>query len=422
MTATEEGAGHLGGSVTNSHLIRPAIRVLALALVLRVVWAITMRGEQVSDARAYELLATQLASGGYYGFDGAPYAYWPVGYPFFLSLHYRLFGDASWAITATSVLLSLSIVALTIVIARQWLGDCKCAIVAGVIIAAYPVHIQLVSTTACESLFTVLLLGAVVAAGAKGSGNIRLSLVAGILLGLAAYVRPVGMVLVPALAVARLAAGERWKRTLVEAALVGTVAMLVVAPWTYRNYRIYNRFVFVSTNGGMCLFFGNNPITPGKYQEIVKPPFAGNDAERDKYCARLAVEYIKSDPTGFVVRSLRKAVRLWERDTIGAHWNASAIRRRFGEAGIWWTKVISQAYWVALGVGAIIGTSTVLRRRGWRKLASFTGVWLCIAFTLLHAITYSQDRYHFPLVPFLAILVVATATRSRSHSTTEAPA
>ena len=204
-------------------------------------------------------------------------------------------------------------------------------------------------------------------------------------------------------------------------ALIATIAMLVVAPWTYRNYRIYNRYVFVSTNGGMCLFFGNNPMSPDKYQEIVKPPFAGNDAERDKHCAHLAVEYIKSNPAGFIVRSLRKAVRLWERDTIGAHLNATAIRRHFGEAGIWSTKVISQAYWAALCVGAIIGAWTVLRRCGWRKLASFTGIWLSIAFTLLHAITYAQDRYHFPLVPFLAILVGAFAMRSRSESTTVPP-
>ena len=85
---------------------RGVVVILLVALLLRVGWAVAIQNEQVSDANAYHLLARQLATGGTYGFDGTPNSFWPVGYPFFLSVQYRLFGENTWPITGIAILLS----------------------------------------------------------------------------------------------------------------------------------------------------------------------------------------------------------------------------------------------------------------------------------------------------------------------------
>jgi hypothetical protein len=378
--------------------------VLLLALLLRAGWAAAVGSHPVSDAEAYQRLAGQLAGGGCYGFDGRPYTYWPVGYPFFLSLQMRLFGPDTQLLVAAEVLLGVGLVALTMLLCKQWSAPPRAALPAGLIVAVYLPYVEYSSITSSETLFAVLILGAFCCWGGRKQVTCARAVGAGLFLGRASYVRPVALPLALALVAAYW---FRWHRTWyvgVRAVVMLAACLLVLAPWTYRNYRVYHRFIPVSTNGGMCLYFGNNPDAPDACQSISYPDFNGDDAERDLFCRARAIAYIEADPIGFVKRSVLKFGTLWDRDTIGVVWNAPGIESAFGARGAFVLKVVNQVFWVAfLG---LLGAASLflLRREGIIALLGNPGVWACFILTVLYSVTSSQDRYHHPFIALLAPL------------------
>jgi hypothetical protein len=78
--------------------------------------------------------------------------------------------------------------------------------------------------------------------------------------------------------------------------------LLVVAPWTYRNYRVFNAFVPVSTNSGLNLFLGNSPgTTPGSginvdRSHLEEDPALLPELEQDRRYRELAVDWIRQNP------------------------------------------------------------------------------------------------------------------------------
>jgi hypothetical protein len=53
------------------------------------------------------------------------------------------------------------------------------------------------------------------------------------------------------------------KRAYLAAAVFGVVALLVVAPWTIRNHRVYGRWIVVASEGGVTFWTGNHPLAKG---------------------------------------------------------------------------------------------------------------------------------------------------------------
>ena len=117
---------------------------------------------------------------------------------------------------------------------------------------------------------------------------------------------------------------RRWK----EAAFLltaGLVTLLVLTPWTVRNYRVHGRLLAVKDNFGKEFWMGNNPhatgtsFAEGGEVEITLryPPralsLAGQVPEiqiMDAFEAE-AWDYVRSDPVAFVARTAKKALWFW---------------------------------------------------------------------------------------------------------------
>ncbi len=54
-----------------------------------------------------------------------------------------------------------------------------------------------------------------------------------------------------------------WARAVAGPIVAGAVAILVIAPWTARNYRVHGELVLVRTGFGTSLWWGNNPQATG---------------------------------------------------------------------------------------------------------------------------------------------------------------
>ena len=58
----------------------PLLAILGLGLLLRLIWALLIPVEPVSDSAAYDMLARNIAEHGVFGFrPDEPSAYWAVG-------------------------------------------------------------------------------------------------------------------------------------------------------------------------------------------------------------------------------------------------------------------------------------------------------------------------------------------------------
>jgi hypothetical protein len=126
-----------------------------------------------------------------------------------------------------------------------------------------------------EALYIPLALGCVLLLGAaRGRADAERSVraggalvvAAGLVAGVAILVRP-GMLFYLPIVAAWFVLRRRWSLAL---AFCMSAAM-VVAPWTLRNLREYDRFVLVATEGGVTFWTGNHPLAIGEGDLAANP-------------------------------------------------------------------------------------------------------------------------------------------------------
>jgi hypothetical protein len=381
--------------------------VAALAVVLRGAWALMVPVIPLSDSHAYDVFARNLAAGLRYGWDGVnPSAYWPVGTSFVYSLVYRAFHPDAWGYAPVAVLnlvLGTAMVALGMAVAHRWFGR-MVAIATGLMLAFWPTHVQFTTIIASETMFTVLCLAAILAWPEPGQRRaVTRAVVAGLCIALATYVRPTALLVPVVLAGSAWLRGMRFRDAALQVAAAAVVIAAILAPWSVRNTRAFGQFVLVSTNGGSNLWMGNNPTTTGFYQERPPQPSNMNEAQFDKELGRQAKAWIVQRPGEFVKRTVVKAVRLHERETIGIAWNQEALSKRSGQRGLTMMKLSSQAYWMVALAGSFCGLVILARRYRLRAVVHpALAIWGY--FTAVHAVIVIQDRYHLPATPMIASL------------------
>jgi hypothetical protein len=200
--------------------------------------------------------------------------------------------------------------------------------------------------------------------------------------------------------------------------IVLLISIVLVAPWTVRNYLTFQKFVLVSANSGMNLFEGNNPVATGEFSE--KPPndeskkdFAmvsdyanTHDAiDLDKYRFAIAKQWIFDHPAEAFTLDLKK---VWY------HWFGRPI---MGEQFHYQYQGMANAFRIAGVVMLIFGLYGLYCIPD-NKLRSLL---LIIFFysTLVSAIFFVQSRHRILKVdPFLlplAVVGVVQLTRRKTN-------
>ena len=247
--------------------------ILALALVLRVVLVLAQPDLQpLADAGDYDRHAKSIAAGD--GFPetliadpGGPTALRPPAYPYLLGAVYAVTGDSFTAGRLAGALLGVLTVWLVFVLGAR-LFDRRTGLIAAAIAAVFPPLVWLNSSVLSEQLFLPLELGAVAALLRAREGGARWAALAGVLIGLGALTRVVGLALLLPAVLARFARRRAPARPGLPAppgavplrarlgapALAVACAALVIAPWTIRNAVEFGRFVPVATQDGFNLY------------------------------------------------------------------------------------------------------------------------------------------------------------------------
>jgi hypothetical protein len=214
--------------------------------------------------------------------------------------------------------------------------------------------------------------------------------------------------------------GSQWRPAIMAVVVMG----LTVAPWVARDLVVHRRFVWISTNGGLNFWVGNNPFTTGSCFDVVIADLAGysgdvvaaaegvsivqvkpyplppelrdtvatlDEIALDRALYRASFSFIRADPGRWLGLLVQKFVSLWWfRPNIGI---SSGF---YEEAWIWPYKI------VYTGVLAAALAGLVLSAKQWRRYVLLYGMfaYLTAVYVVYHAIT----RYRWEMEPYLLVL------------------
>jgi 4-amino-4-deoxy-L-arabinose transferase-like glycosyltransferase len=395
------------------------ISMMVVALSLRLLWIFSINHEEfdkdfwIDDARAQELLHD-----GSYSFKGVKTAFFPVGYPFFLSVLYRLFGPSLLVGKIANALLGSILCVLTALIAKI-IFDVRTGTIAGWIMVFYPNNIFYSSLLLSEILLATLLAFTVLMI-ISHKFEPHYLLVAGILVGLCMLVRAVAVILPVCILIYWYKTKK--KKLLQHFVLMIIGAALVIAPWSIRNYRVMHHFVLVSTNGGvnfwMAHIYGGYAEAPMRFS--ANWGFRATSPEQEviaeKQAYREAFDYLKKDPLEPLKRFPKKFLRFFYADIDGLLNNSgfpvvtsiSDLRNVVPILPIslplffkWLMYLYAQGFYVLVIITALIGIIQSIRNNQSR---SYFLMIIVLGWTLFHTlIFFALGRYRFPLMPLLIV-------------------
>lgn len=280
--------------------------VLAIAFVLRLVVAVQIDSLPLSAKPQYDSLeylawAQHVAAGDFS---------WPVppphgpGYPYFLGALLALFNGSVFAARVVQAMLGTLTCFFIAQSAKRWWGE-RAGIAAGALLAVYAPLIWIDVSMLAEGLLIALTAAAIWCVATE-----RHPLIIGVLVGLAALVRPTALIELPLFA---YAGARTWR---MRGALALTCAA-VIAPVTIVNARAMHAFVPIQAFGGMNTYLGNSPLRDGLPSarpggEWDKLESQGDDA----YFVAKTKGEIAAHPLQWLALLAKKTVRTLQNDEI----------------------------------------------------------------------------------------------------------
>lgn len=364
--------------------------VFIVALIIRLAYVIPIKEIPTSDAREYSNIAANFVEHKEYAHTpGNPTMYRAPGYPFFIALIYSLFGVKNYlAVRIIQALLGTLLCLITYFIAERIFGE-RVGKWAAVISVFYPFFIYYCGLLLTELLFTLLLAMAVLnLINLSSTLKLKYGVLSGIFLGFSALTRPI-IVLFPILLFFwMLSIRVSLKKTLGLFIIMMFFMLLVISPWTVRNYLICHDFVPLGAEGGQTFYMGNNPLATGggdmQYlPELDKLP----EAERDRAYYKKGLEFIRQHPAGFFKLSLNKFIRFWRLYPHRIH-----------------TVELKHQTISLLSYGILLPFFLLGLFLGWKKNRKALLLFLLlIYFTIMHMIFVAQIRLRFPIEPYIII-------------------
>jgi 4-amino-4-deoxy-L-arabinose transferase-like glycosyltransferase len=416
--------------------------IITLSVVLRLFSAF-YQGNTVDvlpgtyDQISYHTLATRVLNG--YGFSfgtgwwpatpaGAPTAHWSYLYTLYLVFVYFVFG--------VNPLAARLLQSLTVGILQPWLcyrigarlcGD-KIGLLATVLTVIYGYFVYYAGSLMTESFFLVAVLWVMDIATILAANNFNgkpmknltwLSL--GMAFSLAILLRQVFLLFAPFLGawfIYVLGSGgyrERLGGILRGILIAFSVMILMIFPWTVRNYFAFNRFVLLNTNAGFAFFWANHPIHGTEFEPIFhdnglygtlipKDLLKLDEASMDRQLLQEGLHFVAQDPQRYLRLSLSRAkeyFRFWPSKKSSL---ASNMVRLFSFGLLFPFMIIGLMVISFTSFKQRDATANDLARSGHILLSVFA-----VSYTLIHLLTWSLIRYRLPVDSVLVLYAAAGA-------------
>jgi len=373
-----------------------AIIIFVLAVTVRLFYAlIVTHAPLVNDPKEYDTLGFILSQGkGYVNSLGEPTAFRPPIYPLFLGAIYYIAGhDLIW-VRLMQAILGAGICVLVYLIATT-IFDKMIGSLSGYLCCCYPPLIVSTSQILTETLFIfLLLLGILLVISRNSYVNLMIS---GFIFGLALLTRPFLIFFFPFLFYWILLNNKY--NSLKAMAILITSILLILSPWTLRNYYRLHSFVPLANLGGLALY--NSYVVPKKgfgfislegiddeYYKIKDEP------KRNKYLIRKSIEYIRENPIKAI--ALTKIKLLLFTYPFDGYWYPISFGSKYN---VFWGIIL---WFSALGIAINLRDNDINK-----KLIYF----LFISFLIGIMVFYGSPRFRLPVEPLLICFAASGVIR-----------
>ncbi len=387
---------------------RAGLVLFGIALGVRaafVAWAPVVPS---GDAFFYDMHGRYLAAGaGYVNADGSPAIWWVPGWPLVLAGIYALFGRSFGVVAALNASFGALTTVLVASLATRFFGR-RGGLAAGAVYALWPGLIFFHATLYSESLFLLLLAGALrlfVAAGDARRARLPAFAAAGALFGLCSLVKAEPLVLAPALLLFVWTASPSRAAFARASAASFLAAACVLAPWVVRNQVVFDRFIPTSASGGLMAYLGHHEGSRGGNDYRASRDFlarhqGGTFAEsclrQNAAGWREAWQFVRAHPREELRIQLRKLALAYGNDSEGAklvRGLGPRVRGQVSPAAYQRMRRAADLYWFAVAALSLVGLST-LRRWPAPARALLLGVVVC--WFAVHVVFVGGSRYRAP--------------------------
>lgn len=261
------------------------------------------------DAKKYYEIAVNLASGNGYSLNDSPTAFRTPGYPLLLAAFATFGAPIIFLRYLNFILLSISIYVI-----RSILSTVNAKIGAPlsvVLLVGYGVLFYTAGTLYAQTMFTLVLL-LIIRLAIVPRFTYRHAVLLGILSTTFIMIHPSG-VFIPPLIVLWLVFPKNWNM-IGKGIVAFLVAVACLAPWTYRNYLIFDEFIPISSHGADTLYVGNNSNTDvaNWYKwiedEVYKKSCELSEKELRSHYLKEVVEFWTEHPVDAIKLYLEKVV------------------------------------------------------------------------------------------------------------------
>lgn len=352
------------------------------------------------DAQNYLRIARNLAEGRGFVLWNQPTSFVAPVYPAFLAAVLGLSGGALWIVNFIQILLGAGTILFTYGIGCL-IMDRPASRVAAWFISLHPELIGLTAFIYSETLFIFLLYISVffILRSVKDA-HWKQALFGGAFLGLTTLCR--GTLLywpVVVLVLLWMIVRPSPRRAILCLVISGIAMAVVIAPWTYRNFKTFGVFLPVATGLGDVFWTGNYLPFDGEFryqetQEKIRAIVGDVDfITRDRILIRETLNSIKEQPLASLWLMIRKVGRFWFRVY-------NAVPQGSPRTTNWAIFLPLAVTHYAILVLGLVGVRGVR----WRDALWVVLLSLLLYYTAIHAVTLAVPRYRQPLIPLLSIL------------------
>lgn len=338
---------------------------------------------------------------------------------FFLTAVFAIVGVNIPTAMAIQCVVSVLTTVIFAALARSIFESCRAGVAAAALGAIFPPYASYASQLFSETLFVAALAGAFLLfeVARKRQMYWPWLLAGGVVWAIATLTRPISLYATPLLIlwVMWVAAGRgketpqqlgtairtRLSSFFSPSAIIPAVALLigfvvVLAPWSIRNYLVYDQVVLVDTNGGVSFWLGNLLEPNERELQGVWNDTIPNSAVRQQVAMARALDNIAREPLTFLTRMRYKVVSLWQFD-IRLFAGNGPIGITLDERSIGFAFLSDAVYLLilVLAVGGVMGM-----RRANVNLPLL--MWPLYG-TLLSAISLGHPRLRLPLMITLLV-------------------